>query len=146
MSKSNAFETELLDLIFVNLAIANIGDAGGLQPSAAPGNLYISLHTADPGEAGTQATNEAAYTSYVRQAVVRSAAGWTVAGNTVDNAGVITFPTSGSGPETETHFGIGAESAGATLLLYSGALTASLVVNIGVTPEFAIGDCNVTED
>ena len=57
MSMSNAFETELLDLIFNNAAVANIGDAGGLQPSAAAGSLYVSLHTGDPGEAGNQGTN-----------------------------------------------------------------------------------------
>ena len=146
MSKSNAFETELLDLIFVNLAIANIGNVAGLQPSGVPGDLFVSLHTADPGETGDQGTSEAAYGNYARQAVPRSVAGWAVAGDTVDNVAVITFPTSSNGPETETHFGIGAELSGATLLLYSGILTASLIVNNGVTPEFAIGDCNVTED
>lgn len=147
MSKSNAFETELLDLIFVNLAIATIGDASGLQPSAAPGNLYVSLHTADPGEAGTQATSEATYTSYSRVAVVRSASGWTVAGNTVDNAAAVTFVQCTGGTNTITHFGIGAEAGtGATLLLYSGILNSSLVVSNGVQPEFAIGDLNVTED
>ncbi len=29
-------------------------------------NLYVSLHTGDPGEAGDQTTSEAAYTSYAR--------------------------------------------------------------------------------
>lgn len=75
MSMSNAFETSLLDHIFNNAAVANIGDAGGLQPSATAGSLYLSLHTGDPGEAGDQTTNETAYTNYARVAVVRTAGG-----------------------------------------------------------------------
>lgn len=67
-----------LKLLFQNLAWANVGDAGGLQPSATAGNLYVSLHTDDPGAGGDQTTNECAYTSYARVAVARSAAGWTV--------------------------------------------------------------------
>lgn len=70
---------KILDLLFNNEAATGIGDAGGLLPSAAAGNLYVSLHTADPGAGGDQTTNEAAYTSYARVAVARTVAGWTVA-------------------------------------------------------------------
>ena len=35
---------------------------------------------------------------------------------------------------------------GAGILLYSGALTASLIVSSGITPAFAIGELDVTED
>jgi hypothetical protein len=146
MSKSNALETALLGLLFKNQAIAGIGDASGLQPSAVAGSLYVSLHTADPGEAGDQTTNEATYTSYARVGVVRSAAGWTVTGNLVENAGAVTFPQCTGGSETITHFGIGEDPTGAGDLLYSGALTASLAVSNGITPEFAVGDVDVTED
>ncbi len=48
-------------LLFNNTDWANVGDAGGLQNSASAGSLYLSLHTSSPGEAGTQATNEIAY-------------------------------------------------------------------------------------
>jgi len=81
MSKGNTFENDLLQLLFNNVDIADIGDASGIQNSAAAGSLYVALHTGDPGEAGTAATNESAYGSYARQAVARSAAGWTVSGN-----------------------------------------------------------------
>ena len=60
MSKSNSFETSLLQHIFNNTAIANVGDATGLPASATAGSLWVSLHTADPGEAGTQSTSETA--------------------------------------------------------------------------------------
>jgi hypothetical protein len=66
MSASNAFETDILLLVFNNTDIANIGDAAGLQNSVAAGSLYVALHTADPGEAGNQSTSETTYTGYAR--------------------------------------------------------------------------------
>jgi hypothetical protein len=146
MSKGNTFENELLLLIFNNTAIALIGDASGLQPSATAGSLFVSLHTGDPGEAGTATTSEAAYGSYARVAVARSGSGWTVSGNAVSNAALIQFPQCTSGSETETHFGITTASSGGTKLLYKGALSASLAVSSGIQPQFAIGDLDITED
>lgn len=146
MSKSNTWETGLLNLLFTNAAFTEVGDAGGLLPSATAGNLYISLHTADPGEAGDQTTSEATYTSYARVAVARSGAGWTVSGNQVSNAAAINFPQCTGGSNTVTYFGIGTASSGAGKLLYSGALTASLAVSNGITPSFAIGALTITED
>lgn len=146
MSKSNQFETDLLKLLFQNTALALVGDAGGLQPSAAAGSLYLSLHTADPGEAGDQATSECAYTGYARQAVARSAGGFTVAGNQVTLASAVNFPvgTAGGGVAA-THFGIGTSLSGAGKLLYSGAITPNIMTGVGVAPVLGTGT-NVTED
>ncbi len=146
MSKTNSFETELLNLIFVNDDIALIGDAAGLQNSATAGSLYVSLHTADPTESGNQTSSECAYGSYARQAVARTTGGWTVSGAQVTNAALISFPTASSGSETITHAGIGASSSGAGLLLYKAALAASFQVSTGVTPQFQIATLGVTED
>lgn len=146
MSMSNAFETEILDLIFNNAAIANIGDAGGLQPSATAGSLYVSLHTGDPGEAGDQTTNETAYTNYARVAVARSGAGWTISGNTVSNAALVQFPQCGVTGATLTYVGVGTASAGAGVLLFSGQLSSSLVVANLIQPQFAIGDLDIVAD
>lgn len=146
MSKSNTFENDLLLLVFNNTDIALIGDAAGLQNSATAGSLYVSLHTADPGEAGDQTTNETAYTNYARVAVARSGAGWTVTGNAVANAALVQFAQCGVTGATLTHFGVGAESSGAGKLLYSGALTSSLAVSSGIQPQFAAGDLDITED
>jgi hypothetical protein len=143
MSASNACETGLLALIFNNTDFANIGDAGGLQNSATAGSLYVSLHTADPGEAGDQTTSESAYTNYARVAVARSGAGWTVSGSNASNAAVITFPACGATGSTVTHFGIGTASSGAGVLLFSGALTASLAISNGVTPSFAVNQLDI---
>lgn len=145
MSKSNAFENALLLLLFNNDAIALIGDASGLQPSASDGSLYLSLHTSDPGEAGNQTTNEAAYTSYARKAVARTTGGWTVSGNQVNLAANQDFVTATGGSETETHFGVGASSSGSGLLLYSGTVSPNIVVSNGVTPQLTTGT-NITED
>lgn len=122
MSKTNTYENELLLHIFNNAAIALIGDAAGVLPSAAAGSLHVSLHTSDPGEAGDQTTNETAYTNYARQAVARSGAGWTVSGNQVSNAAAISFPQGGLTGATLTHFGVGTALSGAGKLLISGPL------------------------
>lgn len=122
MSKSNSFENSLLLLVFNNTDIALIGDAAGLQNSAVAGSLYVSLHTAEPGEAGDQTTNETAYTNYARVAVARSGAGWTVSANSVSNAAAVAFAACGLTGATITHFGIGTDPTGAGLLLYSGPL------------------------
>jgi hypothetical protein len=146
MSKSNAWENGLLLLLFNNTDFANVGDAAGLQNSAVAGSLYVSLHTADPGEAGSQNTSEANYTGYARVAVARSGAGWTVAANAVSNTAAVTFGPCTAGSNTVTYFGIGTDAAGAGTLLYSGILTAQLIINPGITPSFAIGDIDITED
>lgn len=147
MSKSNTFENDLLLLIFNNTDIADIGDAGGLQNSAAAGSLYVALHTADPGEAGTATTNETAYTDYARVAVARSGAGWTVSGSSVVNAAQITFPQCGASGATITHASITTAASGASKILYSGALSSSLAVANQITPFFAATTgVTVTED
>jgi hypothetical protein len=146
MSKSNTFENELLDHIFLNADITLIGDAAGLQNSAANGSLYLSLHTSDPGEAGDQTTNEIAYTGYARVAVARTAGGFTRTANEVFLVAAATFGemTAGAGG-TVTHFGVGASSAGAGKLLYKGAVAPTLAVVNGVVPELTTGT-KVSED
>lgn len=146
MSKSNTFENDLLLLIFNNTDITLIGDAAGIQNSAAAGSLYVSLHTSDPADTGDQTTNETAYTNYARVAVARSGAGWTVTANAVANAALVQFPQCGVTGATLTHFGVGTDSSGAGKLLYSGALSASLAVSSGIQPQFAAGDLDITED
>jgi len=146
MSKSNAYENALLLLVFNNTNIANVGDATGLRGSSTAGNLYYSLHTSDPGEAGSQTTNEISYTGYARVAGARSGAGFTVTANSVSPAATVTFGqmTAGAGG-TVTHFGIGTDSSGAGTLLYSGTVTANIAVANGVTPQLTTASA-ITED
>jgi len=126
MSKSNTFENQLLLLLFNNTALTLIGDASGLLPSGTAGSLFVSLHTADPGEAGDQTTSECNYTGYARKGIARSGAGWTVSGNQVSNAAALPFDPCTAGSNTVTHFGIGASVSGAGKLLYKGTLGASI--------------------
>ena len=146
MSKSNSFENSFLLQVFNNQNIANIGDATGLRGSSAAGNLYVSLHTADPGEAGDQTTNEATYTSYARVAVARSSAGWVVSGNAASNTAAVNFPACTGGSNTITHFGVGTAASGAGTLLYKGSLTAQRSISDSITPTFPAGDIDITED
>jgi hypothetical protein len=137
--KGDAFETSLLGLLFTNVAITNFGDAGGLRASAAAGNLYFSLHTADPTEEGTALTSEIAYTSYARVAVTRDAAGWTVTGNAVAVDADVVFPAGTGGSGTATYWGLTNTASGAGVLLYAGAISPSIVCGNGVTPRLTAG-------
>lgn len=145
MSATNAFETENLLLWFNNTNIANVGDATGLRGSTAAGSWYLSLHTADPGEAGDQTTSEIAYTGYARVAVARSSAGFTVSGNTVTLAANVDFPPGTGGSGTATHFGIGTAASGAGNLKFKGTITPNIVTGNGVTPRLTTGT-NITMD
>ena len=145
MSKSNTHENDYLKLIFNNVTMTLVGDAAGILASAAAGSLYFSLHTADPGEAGDQTTNEAAYTSYARVAVARSGAGFTVSTNTVALVANVTFPAGTGGTGTATNWGLGTSSSGTGKLLYKGAISPSIVCGNGVTPQLTAGTV-VTED
>lgn len=108
-------------------------------------NLYVSLHTANPGAGGSQTTSEAAYTSYARVAVVRTSSGWSISGETISNVAAVNFPAATGGSETETYVGVGTLSSGAGVLLWFGALTSSLAVSNGITPSIAIGAIQITE-
>lgn len=142
MSKGDTFENDLLKLIFNATAIANIADNAATSPLT---NLQVSLHTADPGEAGSQTTSEAAYTSYARVAVARTSGGWTVTANSVSPVANIDFPAGTGGTGTATHFAIGTASSGAGKLLYSGTVTPNIVMGNGITPRLTTASA-ITED
>lgn len=146
MSKSNTFENDLMLLLFNNTAIADIGDAGGLRATVSAGSLYWSLHTADPGEAGTAITSETAYTGYARIAAARSGAGFTVTANSVSPPSNVDFAECTASPGGAlTHFGIVNTSSGAGKLLYSGTLTPNITMAVGVIPRIKTTS-TITED
>lgn len=142
MSKTNTWENAILDLLFNASAVSNVADNTATSPLT---NLYVSLHTGDPGEAGNQTTNECAYTSYARVPVARSGSGWTVSGNSVSPAAAIDFPEATGGSETATHFGVGSLSSGAGVLYYSGTLSPNVAIASGVTPQITTST-TITED
>jgi hypothetical protein len=134
MSFGNDFENQLLALIFLGTAIPNVADNAATDPLT---DLYLSLHTADPGEAGAQNTTEAAYTSYARVAVPRTTSGFTTpAGGATNLAALRDFPTGTVDDGEEcTHFAVGTDAAGAGQIIMSGTLTPSVNTGIGVIPR-----------
>lgn len=146
MSASNYLENGLLEHILNNDDIAGIGDATGLRGSSAAGSLYLSLHTADPGEGGSQTTNEVNYTDYARVALARDGTKWTVTGAQAVNAATVTWPTAAGGSSLATHWAIGTDSAGAGNLLFKGAMTAPLSVSNGIAPTAAAGALVINAD
>src|SRR5574343_755516 len=132
MSKGDTFENDLLKLIFNATAIANMADNAAASPLT---NLYVSLHTAVPGESGNQTTNECAYTSYARVAVARTSGGWTVTANSTSPVANIDFPACTGGTETATYAAVGTASSSTGKILYSGAISPSISISSGVTPR-----------
>jgi hypothetical protein len=132
MSKSNTLETGWLNLLFTNANLANIGDATGLRGSSVAGSLFLSLHTADPGEAGGGA--ECAYTGYARVAKARSGADFSVSGDSVSLVSAATFGICTAGSETALFGGIWTASTGGTLLL-SGPLGSVLGLAVGLASD-----------
>lgn len=142
MSKGDTYENDLMKLIFNATAIANIADNAATAPLT---SLYVSLHTADPGEAGNQTTSEATYVSYARVAVARTTGGFTVTANSVSPVANVIFPSGTGGSGTVTHWAIGTASSGAGKLLYSGTVTPSIATGNGITPIVTTAS-TITED
>ena len=135
MSFSNTAETAVLNQVFVGTALSWNGNT----------NLWIALHTADPGEAGTAVTSEATYGSYARVSLVR-ATDFTVSGNQVSNAILEQFPQCSSGSETITYASIVTTASGAGTIIARAALTSSITVSTGVQPQFAANALTFTLD
>jgi hypothetical protein len=134
-SFSNFLELELLDHVF-----------GGGDYSR-PATLYIALCTAAPTDASTGSTlTEANYTGYARKAFTNNSTNFPAASSGSKSNGVaITFNPCTGGSSTVTHFAI-VDAASNGNVLGWGALTASLAVSNGITPEFAIGALTITLD
>lgn len=143
MPKATNACNDLLALIFNATTWNLIAENDSTSPAT---SLYLSLHTADPGVGGSQLTNEAAYTNYVRLAVARTTGGWDIpSGGATQNAALAQFAQCGVTGATITHVAIGTASSGAGTVLYAGALNSSLAVANLIQPQFAAGALTVTE-
>lgn len=145
MSATNAAETAFLALYFTATTFNDIAQNDTSSPST---QFYISLHTADPTDAGDQTTSETTYTGYSRQAVARTAGGWTVAsGQATNTAQVGGFGLCTASPGNDiTHVGIGRDSTGAGTLDFVVTLDTAKTLQVGSNPYFAIGELIVTCD
>ena len=126
MSFSNTSETAVLNQIFVGTAL----------PWDANTDLWIALHTADPGEAGSAITSEATYGGYARVVLTR-ATDFTVSGNQVSNANLEQFAQCSSGSNTITYASIVDTASGAGMIIVRAALNTSIPVSTGIQPQFA---------
>jgi hypothetical protein len=135
MSKSNYLENKVNDHVL------------GGPDYTRPATVYVSLHTADPTDAGTGA--EATGSGYARKAVTNNATNWPASVNgSKSNGTEIAFdPATGSWSSgaNQTHFGIWDALSGGNLLRY-GALTTPKAFTTGDTPKFAAGTLVCTED
>lgn len=135
MSFSNTAETAVLNQVFKGTAL----------PWNANTDLWLALHTADPGEAGTAVTSEATYTSYARVPLDR-ATEFTVSGNQVSNAALAQFPQCTGGSNTITYASIVTTSSGAGTIVVRAALNTSIPVSTGIQPQFAANALSFTLD
>lgn len=148
--KGNTHSTDLLSLILNAVAIANEADNAATSPLT---QLWLSLHTADPGAAGTQTTSEIAYTGYARVAINRSPGSpqWTVSNPGTPqavNAGAVNWPACTAGSGTALYVMVGTASSGAGKQLYRalvGTPTGGLAISAGITPTSPAGDIVFTE-
>jgi hypothetical protein len=142
MSKSNTFENDFLKLIYNATPIANLADNAASSPLT---NLYLTLHTADPGEAGNQSTNEVSYTGFARIAVGRNNTDLVVTNNQVVPANDVEFAEAGVGVNTSaTFWSIGTSLSGTGKILHSGAISPTINITQGVVPR--LGSFNISED
>lgn len=132
---SNYLENELLDFIFT--------DATG-DVSAGFASVFVSLHSADPGETGASEIS-ASGGGQLRNELARNTDWNSASSGLTDNANAITF--SGMPSATITHIGIWDNSAGAAEnFLFGGSLSATAILNSGDTFEIAAGDLDITLD
>ena len=137
MSIADVSENAILALIFNATTWTNYAINATTTPET---NIICALHTADPGDAGTQTTSEATYTSYARVNVARTSAGWTISGTTPTQAApvaAINFPAGTGGSGTVTFFSTGKSGGGATPILFSGTVTPNIATGNGVTPSLS---------
>jgi hypothetical protein len=93
-TRSAYANSKSLRLLYLNEAWTNIGNAGGLLPSSAAGNIYAALFVG---------ASEVAYGSYARIAIPRSASGFSEALGVATNAAQINFVKSTSDGGTVTY-------------------------------------------
>lgn len=115
MSLSDSYENTLLDHITGRTTLTFVAQ------------IYVSLHTADPGETGA---NEVTDSGYARQTIDFNAA--TTSGAT--NNGQVTFPAIADGTVTATHFGLWTALTTGTFI-FGGAFSSSKAFVIGATPK-----------
>ena len=110
---------DILKLYFNATAIANIADNAAASPLT---NLYFGLHSAWPGSAANQTTNEISYTGYARVAAARTSGGFTVTANAVSPVATVSFGQCTAGSATAMFATIGTASSGTGKIIGIGTI------------------------
>ncbi len=150
MSKSDTWEYDILQMVF-----NGNNSTMGLATNAGTTDLWMGLHSADPGDAGSTAA-EGGYGQYTRIAVDRSSdagVGWTVTSAAgagaagVSPLGNIDFPQeTDTTTGTFTHASVWVTSdGGSSENIYSGTITPNINFGENVTPRLTTGS-SITED
>lgn len=103
-----------------------------------PTTVYLSLHTATPGDDGTGA--EVSGGSYARQSFAS-----TISGNAASNTSAIEFPTATGSWGTVSHVGVW-DASTAGNLLFHGALSVAKTISSGDVFRVPAGDLDITLD
>lgn len=128
MAKGNATCNDIIKFLAHGTALPSYG-----------ANWELHLHTADPGDGGTGATNECAYTGYTPVTVARDSGGWAICdadgtpnanGRAFKNVAEISFPecTGVSDDELVTHVSI--TDVTNDQIIYKGALPGGLSIRV----------------
>lgn len=134
MAMSDAHENALLLLIYNATTYANVAINATTSPITA---IAVAGHTASPGDAGTMATSEVAYTSYARASVNRTSGGWTITANSASPVATISWPAGTGGSGLITHFSTGKTGGGAAAIFDYGTVTPNLNTGSGITPQLS---------
>ena len=127
MAKSSAHANQILDHLVGNTTWSAVT------------NLYISLHTGDPGTTGA---SEVAGGNYAR--VETDGSDWAAAASgAVATSAAVAFPLGGD-DDVVTHFGVWTASTSGTFLR-GGALDDSFTYTAATIPEFAPGALELSE-
>lgn len=147
--KSDTLEFALLQAIFAGTFTNFPGASGGST------SVWVGLHTADPGEAGST-SNEGGYTAYTRAKTDRSTAtstGWSITSGTsaalpvASPVTTVSFPavaTTSTGTFTHASFWT-SSNVSSSGMLYFGTLTPNINFGSGVTPQITSGS-SITEE
>jgi len=109
---------------------------------------YIGLSTTTPDSDGSNFTEPASTTGYLRSLLGNSSNSVTYlmatpSDGSTKNNNIIFFPEATEGWGTVTHFGIFSAKTGGTPIFW-GALTASVAVPTGYIPIFRVGSLSVS--
>lgn len=144
--KSDTYEYNILRMTFNGVAISSISATAGTTL------LWMGLHTADPGDAASTAS-EGGYTQYTRVSVDRSTGGFSVTSGTSNTdatcapVGNVDFPQNTStSTGTFTHASVWMSSnTSSSGCLYIGTVSPNINYSQNVTPRLTTGS-SITED